>query len=288
MNLYILLALISLLCFGVANVMQKPAIEKLGALKLITFRGYIVSIITFIVAIFLTDFSKISLLNVVHSIVLSIVSYFGLFFFSMGLKYSKPGIVIPISSSRIIFVTIFSFIFFNQQIPLNKYIFIFVILIGIILISINFKDVRTSFNNKGSLYALLAGFFWGITFPFFGPLGNNLGVFLFSFILEFTVMITSIFQNYISNGRKLTLPSIVEIKTNLKLLLVIGVLSALGSITLNTAYGIGEAPIISAISGCSVFVSVTFSRIYLKDKIIPIHYFAALVIVLGIVGISLS
>jgi uncharacterized membrane protein len=283
----LILSLSSMLLFGVSNGLQKIPTGRIGAVKFITCRGVVISIITFIFAALKFDPKLFDLQTVSLAILLSAVSYLGLYFFSMGLFESKAGIVIPISSSRVVVITIMGIVFLGDIVNIGKLLCIVPIIVGIVLVSLDLKALHGSDLKKGIGYALLAALFWGITFPFFGTFSNKLGVYTFAFILEFTVFVVSMLQSILINKNNQVLPSKNELLVSWKLILLVSVTGAFGSITMNAGYATGLISVVAAVTSITPLISVLIGRIFLREKMTMQQYLGAVVIVVGMLGISL-
>lgn len=288
METSIILSLITMFLFGIGNAIQKPAVEKVGAVKMLTVRGIVASLVTLVAGIVTFSFFNTDPGVWLFAILLSIVSYLGLYFFNYAFNYAKTGVVIPVASSRIIIITLISIGLLGEVVSTAKLLFMIPIIVGIILVSLNLSEFRQKGFKKGVIFALLAAFFWGITFPFFGKFSVLLGAYIFSFLIEFMNLIISIIQGKIIAREPEILPSKHQLKNNWFLFLLIGLTGSIASICMNIAYSIGNASIISAIVGVSPLISVLVGKFYLKEEMSIQPYVGALVIVIGIIGISLN
>lgn len=76
----IVFSLISMFLFGIANGLQKIPSSRIGAVAFITLKGLVISVVTFSLAVFTFDLSKLDLTALLSGIGLAAVSYFGVFF----------------------------------------------------------------------------------------------------------------------------------------------------------------------------------------------------------------
>lgn len=282
----IILSLIAMFLFGIANGLQKIPSSRIGAVAFITMKGLVISVVTFTLAVFTFDLSKLDLSALILGITLAAISYFGVYFFSIGIIKSKVGVVIPITSSRIILMSIIGFLFLGETTSFGKLLWIIPIIIGILFVSADLKALREPGMKKGIIYALIATVIWGITMPFFGVFSNKLGVYVYSFVLEFTVCIMSVLQALVGGGIKAVMPPKAELKKSWLIIVVIGVAGAFASIAINAAYATGFVSISAAVLGISPLVSVLIGRIFLHEKMSTQQYIGTLVIIIGLIGIS--
>ena len=291
MQTAIALSLITMVLFGTANVLQKIPVNRIGAVKFISSRGLITSLITFFFACINFKTSVIlDPITLLLGVLLAAVSYLGLYFFNMGLSKSKAGIVIPISFSRVIFTTLIGILFLGEIVKTARLFWMLPIIAGVILVSLDLKalKVKDEILRQGIIYSLLAAFFWGITIPLFGLFSNKLGLFTYAFIIEFTVLIISLIQTKISNRKQPLLPTKSELKQSWKVILLVSAAGAFASITMNAAYATGLITIVAAITSISPLVSILIGRLFLHEKMNAQQYFGAVVIIMGVIGISLS
>lgn len=195
--------------------------------------------------------------------------------------------MIPITSSRIIIMSIIGIFFLGETTSIGKLLWIIPIIIGILLVSADLKALREPGMKKGIIYALLATLIWGLTMPFFGVFSNKLGVYVYSFVLEFTVCMMSVLQALVTRGIKTVIPPKVELKKSWLIIVVIGVAGAFASIAINAAYATGFVSISAAVLGISPLVSVVIGRIFLHEKMSLQQYIGALIIIIGLIGISI-
>lgn len=106
---------------------------------------------------------------IIITFLFGIYGYFPLVFFIKAITTGKVGIVIPVIDMNIIYPIVLASIFLNQIISLSGIFFIFIILLGVVIFSINFSDFKESniFNiNSGVYYALIASLLWGLGYFF--------------------------------------------------------------------------------------------------------------------------
>lgn len=283
----VLISLIPFFAFGLTNALSKKYVNLLGSSQSIIYRNTIVIILLFITLLGFINESHFILKEIILGVFLSAISYFGLYFFYKGLELGKVGLVAPISHTRVFLASLIGITFLGDSITNLQFISIIIIFIGSALISLNLRSIKSSviFSKKSGLgFALLAALFWGSTFPFFSHFSTVLGAFLFSFILEVTVLAMSLVTTLKTEGKIKLEPA--KIKKYWLGLLIIGALSALASFSMNLAYKTGEISIVSAITSASPMISIIYAGIIFKERLTRQQYIASFLIIIGIIGLS--
>jgi drug/metabolite transporter (DMT)-like permease len=202
--LYLLFGICSSICFGISNAYWKKAIQRIEFPYLVFYRGLIVVFVLGISWAYLLIFpiKETTLINYnidathfLASVLLCFFSSLGLVYYLRSIEYTPISLVTPISAVN--FFSILTAIFILGE--KFKYIHFYAILLsitGILLaLSINFRTFKLAWN-KGATYAVMASFFWGISYTLFKFTVAWLGVIPFSFLLEFCVSVTAMVWHY--------------------------------------------------------------------------------------------
>jgi transporter family protein len=284
----ILFALVAFLGFGISNVLQKVYVRKLTPSRLNIYRNGVLSLILLVATLVFSRTVVIDWEAIAFAIGVSAVSYFGLYFINKGLNVGDAGVIVPITSSRIIISSMIGVLFLNDPISNFQFIAILVILAGLVVLTVDFQKLKNSalFDPKsGVIYGLLTAVFWGVTFPYFSIPSAILGGIFFGFILETTVFVMSLLQTKALGQR--IIPTRQEVTDVWVGVVSIAVLGAAASVFQNFAYATGRISIVTAIVGASPLVTVIVGRIFLDEKLSLKQYFGVLMIVAGIVAVSL-
>ncbi len=154
-----------------------------------------------------------------------------LIFFLSSLKFQPVSISVPLTSVNIF--NIFTAVFIaGETFHAVYYLSFSIALIGI-LFSINYKFNSNSHWNTGAVYAVLASFFWGITYPLFKFVSPIVGAIPLSFILEFCVTISAIIWALIQN-KKILLSNLLT-KEHIKHYIILAMLLIGGTLFFNLA-----------------------------------------------------
>lgn len=280
----ILISLIPAFGWGIGNALQKPIVRAIGATNLIIYRGIIVSLITGGFLLYNLPSQKFDLQYILIGSIITLISYFGLFYLNKGLEKGDIGVVIPISSSRVIISTLVAITFLNDRLNALQILCIGVIFIGIIASTINLRKFRNSdiFNfQSGIPYAMLAALFWGVGLALFSIPSAVLGVFLFTFLVEIINLLIAVGHNIIS--RKHIDLQILSDKKLFSLTLIMGILNSLASLFAVMGYATGKVSIVTTVTSSSPLISIIFGMLFLKEKLKTQQLISGLIIVAGII-----
>lgn len=293
---------ISILCFGISNCLWKIPSKTQPTIKVIMAKAILTSGI-FGVLFFISYFPQIqpncsildygllntltahtdySPLNICIAIFLSAFSYFGLYFYNQSLKITKVSLSASVVSFTSLFSVATAILFFGESFKFEFLISLALGIVGLKLIgsknlvgfftfSINPKD------NKGILFAILAAFFWGVTFSLFKLPIQKLGPLLFSFILEFTVLLMSLFHFRFT--KKADEPFMPNFTVPIFFIALCGIGGVLFH---NIAMRTSVVSILGIMSVLTPVVSTVFAYLYFKEKMNWNHYLGIFLIIAAI------
>jgi len=283
-SLGIIFGFLSMLGYGLANAITKVPATKLGSRKAIFFRGIVVSAILLIILIFYLPEINFSPAYIIIALGISVLGYAALVFLYTALKLGKIGIVTPIAGSAVLYTVLFSIIFFKETLTRIQVFSILLIIIGVIFISTNFRDLRNSHLFKissGIPFAFATSILWGLVYFLFKIPVNILGPILTSFLIEFGVTVLS--------GIHLKLSKIDFKFSNKKMLvyvLFLGIFVAAGTLFYNLGIKFSDVSIIAAISFSNPLIATLYGKFVFKERLRMIQYGAIMLIMAGIVMIS--
>jgi len=137
-------------------------------------------------------------------------------------------------------------------------------------------------SSKGIALNLLAAVFWGITFALFYMPIQTLGIWAFGFVLEISVLITSLL---LVIARKENL-NFNEFKSACKWFIALGVLGFGGVLFFNISTQYLPMSLLSLLGISTIFISLLISKFWLKEaltikeKISVVLFVAAIVILM--------
>jgi transporter family protein len=283
----ILFGVIAMIGFGLCNAIAQVPSKEIGSQKTIFFKNIFVSVLLAIPLLFFLNGSFFNIKYILIAFALSLIGYLALVSFYEALKIGKVGIVSPIASSSVIFTIIFSTFFFKESLSSTQIISIILIIIGIILTSLDFSDIKKTNLIKlsnGVSYALITCILWGLVYFLYKIPVTVLGPILTSFITEFGIMIFS--------GINLKCLKISFDLPNRKILLYIFLVAFFGAIgTIFYNLGISgkhaNISIVAALTFSSPLVSTLYGKFVYKEKLSIQQWIAIVLILIGIIVISL-
>jgi len=198
--LYIFFGIVSAFCFGVSNAYWKIAAKSISYHYLVFFRGIIASVIFGLswLALRLSGLEANDIINseaklgsYLKVIGLCLVCSLGLVFFLKSMRFAPVSITVALSSVNII--GLLTTVFIVGEEFKDVYFFSFTLaIIGILLTqNFNLSGFKQKWN-KGATFALLASFFWGITYPLFKFASPAVGALPLSCLLEVSVTAVSV------------------------------------------------------------------------------------------------
>ena len=183
-----------------------------------------------------------------------------------------------------IFIVIFSLLFFSTNISNFELIGIFVISLGIIILSLqNFKYIK---NYSAILYAIATGFFiscYSITDGFGGkvslsPINYTAWLMTFNAIVTFPILLvimkkTDALKEVFSKGKKI--------------FFVGGSLSYTAYATVVWAFTHSPVPLVAALRETSIIFALLIGYFFLKEKLTLIKIISIFIIFLGVIFLKL-
>lgn len=288
MNLQIglLLGISSLIFIGLGNAISKAPIKKFGPNRLMLWRGLMMAGILLLVVLATGQFVNFSLKYTLITIVISFIGYWPLYFFYKGMGLGKIGIISPVSSIYTIFTTFLAMVVYKERLSSLEMMAIAIIVIGVFLISISFRDFKNSHlfqKSSGIYYALLAAVGWGIYFFLIKIPVIQMGSILTSF-LEETIMLVIVLVIMAITREKITKP----VYKDLKPVIAISVLSVLGVLSYYQGIKIYSLSIMTALAAAVPLIVCLYGWLVYNEKLTPKQYVAIRLIIFGIVLISLK
>lgn len=279
----IVFALISMTGYGLGNAISKTPAKALGSRKTLFYRNILISIVLLIILILNLKDTHFNSTYILIGILISLIGYIPIIAFFEAIKRGAVGVISPIGSSSLIVTIFLSLIFFKETLSLSQIFAILLILFGIILISVNFKDFKNShiFSvASGVPFALIACLGWGLVFFLMKFPVSNLGPIFSAFILESGLIVFSGIHLKV-RGEDFKIH-----KKYYKYIFITALATMFG--TLFYSYGINTTSVslVAAISACSPLVGTIYGKIVYKEKLSFQQYCAGLIIVVGIITLA--
>ncbi len=280
----ILFGLIAMVSYGLANALSPVPAKRIGATKTIFYRNLIISFLVLASLLFSLKSATFSLKYILLAVLISIIGYVPLMSFYHALKIGKVGVVSPIANSSVIVTVALSIVFFQETLSSTQIVSIILIIAGMLLISLNFKDLKKShlFSlGSGIPYALITCALWGVVFFLLKIPVDMIGPVLTSLIIEAGVTVYSSIHIAITK-KGFNLPD----KKSFKYIILIALLGTAGSLFYNFGLALENVSLIAAIKNSSPLVATIYAAIAYKEKLHLQQYMAIVMMVAGIILVS--
>ena len=278
-------AIISSIGFGISNAYWKKAHADVSFPTMVFYRGLLGA--SFLgITWMLCSYYDVQVLDIgkhtapfseyVKAWFLCVFCSLGLVSFLQSLKYSSVSVTVPISSVNLF--NILTAVFVLHEAFKNIYFLSFPLAaLGVIII--NVKKGEKSVWNKGAAYAILATFFWGISYALFKFTIQAIGPLALSFILEFAVTFTAFCWMFLSNNK----PKKEDLaKENVRHYIVLASLLIINSIFFNLALQGLSVLTFNLLTYLQTVVSIALGIIMFKEKLSTRQYIGIACIVCSI------
>lgn len=278
-------SLISMVCFGIADSFWKPPIYALGPVKTIFYRNLIVVPVVWIILYAVEGKFKISWNDPVkYALIISAFSYLGLYFFSKAQEKGQISVVVPVSSLNTMITMLVSIITLQGAINNISLIGIIIALLGMILIKPSNTGKDWMQSQTGFRFALICAVFWGYSYAYNYLVVTFTGIFLFSVILETSILVLSGLHLLVSRQ---SLASHIDVKsTSFKGLLIIGFFGAIGTTAMNIGLDKAAINTVCGIVSLAPIISVAIGVLYYKERLSLKQGIAIMLIFSGIFTIA--
>lgn len=284
----IVAGLIAMLGWGTADFFAKKSVDQVGDLVSLFWMqllGIVPLLLLFLVK---RDFSGITWTLFYWVVILALVDAVGYWLFYKALEKGKVSIIGPIVASYSAFSVIIAAIFLGEKLSIQTGFFLFMIIAGIILASMDFAELKKSGFRKEDFAKGVPEAFMGVVlfsfwFPFWDKVvgGQNW--------LVLVILLRVIMSLMLLVGLKASKKAIiVRDKTVFKWLVLVGLLDAIAYIALTWGYGVTNyVSIITVLAATFSIPTLVLARIYLKERLQKAQLIGIAVILLGIALLSL-
>jgi len=282
--LELVFGLLAMLGYGLSNAMAKVPARKLGSRNAIFLRGIFVSLLLLIILLSFSRETSFSPTYILIGFIISVVAYLGFNTFYKALELGKVGIVSPIANSSVIFTIVLSIFFFNESLTWIQVFSIVLITIGIMLISINFKDLENSHLfeiSSGIPFALVTCLLWGLVFFLYKIPIIILGPILTSFIIEFGMLISAGTDLKISK----TYSNLPNKKETIHIFFV-ALFGAAGTLFFSLGVNMSDVSVVAALAFANPLISTIYGKFLYKENLSIPQYVAIFLMLTGIILIS--
>ncbi len=252
----------SSISFGISNALWKIPMQTVGHIATIFLRTiFSVLFLGAALLIFKVDIPIAQIEYVGYAILLSAMSFFGLYFFTKAMKIGSASVTSVAASSAFIVGQLTAVFLLGETIKPFHYISLILFLISIVVLEE--KKFKLQLSREVG-YALLAALFWGTTLTLMAIPAKEIGFIPCSFITESTVLLISGIILFQKRNRIWSLK--LEPKSKYSIVLM-GLFSALGVSFMYLAFSLEDAYVVVALSAITHNIAVIASRIILKEPI---------------------
>ena len=193
--LSLFLIILGHMAYGITNSLWKGPRDRVGTLPLILMRSFGCCVIFFISHLLFAYFQvlpakEFSSQDILYTVLICMVNYFGLFFYLKSLKHTDVSNVIGFGKMGLIIGILIGVFFYGESIGMIKASACAAILLAVTLIEKSIKIEKTPIS-KGLVYSILSRLFWS-TGLLFVPFIEKIGILLFCSILEAVVFSMSL------------------------------------------------------------------------------------------------
>ncbi|HRE16648.1 MAG TPA: DMT family transporter [Rhodocyclaceae bacterium] len=279
--------LLAMIGWGIGNSITRTSAIAIGVVPTLFYRNLVV-VISLAIAVLALDLKVVFDWQMVSmTCALSVLGYISLLSLFKAQKTGKLGLISPISGAGSAAITVaYAIIFYRDQPSGMQQLGIGLVLLGVVCVSLNLKDLRNSnlfSRGSGVPYAILTALCWGIMFALMVKPSLAIGAVFCALVLNICSLLLSSAHIAISKTR-LVVPKL----RIWVVLLVVGLFSALGIVGYNIGVTAAPVSIVYTIAAAAPIVGILAGLWIYKEIHPPHHYLGMLASILGIVLIGLG
>lgn len=282
------MGLATMVLWGVAIFLAAIANRKLENVIVLFWMqafGFLLGIVYFLSK--LNSFDLTSVLKYLPQLVVIALLQIGAYLsFYKGLSKGQVSMVSSIGASWGLLTAVLGVVFLKEALKFNQVLAIVLIAAGIVLVSINLKELISNKKLKllvGVKEGLIAMTCWGVALFLLASLTKVLGWFLPAFLFRFYLLI--FLSIFILFSKKKFVPGKIKFPWGLLLLIGIFDMGAFFTFSLGTLGSF--ASIVAPIGSAYALVTIILAKIFLKEKTKLNQYFGIAGILAGLILISL-
>jgi len=268
--------------WGVSDFFANLSSEKIGHFKTFFWSQLAGILLTLLLIPFFGLNTNLSLSFVVLLFVTSIFYAVGYLFFYKAFEIGNVSIVSATINLNVIIAMIIAFVFVGQRLSPLQLFAVFLVLVGVTLVSVNLKDLKNRQLKLlvGVKETILASLFFGVFWNLSEYISEKIGWLPTTLYIKIgAILFLLAFSLFVK--KKLEL-SKVSSKTKLIVGLV-GILEAAAVASVNWGLSVGDLILVSPISSALSIVTITMAVIFLKEKITKTRTLGIIVTIVGIV-----
>lgn len=222
--------------------------------------------------------------DVLLMIALCLVSSLGLVFYLLSIQYAPVSISVPLSSVNVF--NILTAVLILGEVFKPVYFFSFLLAgTGVWLINRRSNNASSGWN-RGAVYAILASFFWGITYALFKFPAMWMGAIPLAFTLESCVLLTAFIWNRWAAPAHYSIFAPVTLE-QIKHYTVLALLLLGGTLFYNLAVQLKDVLLLNLVGNLSLVISVVLGVLWQKEKITTSQLVGLMLILCSLVAVQL-
>ncbi len=206
----------------------------------------------------------------------------GYLFFFKGFEIGNVSIVAATMNLWAVFTMLFAFIFMGQRLSTIQSLGVLMIISGVTLASLNWRDIRNQkFQlSSGVKETVLGAFFFGVFWNISEVISEEIGWLLTTLFVKFGIILFLLLFSFLRK-RELDL---TKATTQTKCMVVLmGIIEAGAVAIVNYGLTIGDAILITPIASALSIVTITLAIIVLKDKVTKLQGLGIITAIAGII-----
>ncbi len=287
----ILLAIMSLVCWGISDVTIKTLTERFDPISTAFYKGVphiIFMTIFFVLAGFSLPAGKVWGILLLYGII-------GFAAYYMFIKSISKGLVslnVAIAHAYIIITASLSAVFFHERLVFWQYAAIGLIISGVFLITFDIDQIRKMrfrYIKAGAAYALGTALLWGVVFFIMKQIITDIGPSAAAFYQDFLLTVFIAAYYFMSLMKRDNIDDIKKTlfrRNTMVLIIGSGLASFLATVTMVYSVSTEMLSVSMGIISAAPFVTFLLAITFLKEKVNKTQVFAILTITTGIVLLS--
>jgi len=206
----------------------------------------------------------------------------GYLFFFKGFEIGNVSIVAATMNLWAVFTMLFAFIFMGQRLSTIQSLGVLMIISGVTLASLNWRDIRNQkFQlSSGVKETVLGAFFFGVFWNISEVISEEIGWLLTTLFVKFGIILFLLLFSFLRK-RELDL---TKATTQTKCMVVLmGIIEAGAVAIVNYGLTIGDAILITPIASALSIVTITLAIIFLKEKVTKLQGLGIITAIAGII-----
>lgn len=275
-----------MLALGLQNFMFAKISRKIGSFRTYLWLQAIMVIIYLAVAGFLIQRTSIDMPIFLLMLVTTVVGVIGLFSFIKGMEVGSVPVVSAVSSGWAAVTVILSILFLNERITTLQILSIFIIIVGVVVTSLDFKKIKSGVSKKatGMKYALITLFGWGFFFFLDSLLVSKLDWFYAALLVNISTLFVVLIYGRLTKN-KFTIEK--NSRSILPIIVVASTLNLIGTLAYNFGVTSNYTAIVAPLTSATPIVVILLAVFLLKEKLEPSKIIGIALVVAGAIALSL-